>query len=71
MKYVADRIENGYALLVNADNDSVINVPTEELGTLKEGDVFLYEEGRYRRLEKETESRKESLAERFNKLKNK
>ena len=71
MKYIADRIENGFAVLVNMDDDSVVNVPADVLDGVKEGDVFLYDTGKYICIENETELREKSLAERFNRLKSK
>lgn len=71
MEYIVDRVEEGFAVLVSSADSSVKNVPACELDGIKEGDVLTFEDGRYVHLQKKSEDRKESLAERFNKLKNK
>ena len=68
MKYIIDRIEEGFAVLESADGETE-NV---ELSLIydgaKEGDSVLYENGVYTRLPEETENRKDSIKSRFAKI---
>ena len=66
--YSADRIENGYAVLVNGEE--TVDVPLKELeGGVSEGDMFVKNaRGRFVRDNSEQAMRRKKLAERTRRL---
>ncbi|MBO7148624.1 MAG: DUF3006 domain-containing protein [Clostridia bacterium] len=71
MDYVFDRAEEEFAVLTSLEDDSVINIALTELENAREGDIIRLDEEGVRVLKPESEARRLSLAERFNRLKNK
>ena len=69
MRYTVDRIEEETVVL-STDSGDAKNVLLRETGNVREGDILEYKDGCYILLENETAVRKKSLAERFEKLKN-
>ena len=69
MRYTVDRIEEETVVLSDDTGDAK-NVSLRETGNVREGDILEYKDGYYILLENETAVRKKSLAERFEKLKN-
>ncbi|MBQ4136561.1 MAG: DUF3006 domain-containing protein [Clostridia bacterium] len=71
MDYVFDRAEEELAVLTSLEDDSVINIALKELENAREGDIIRLDEEGVRVLKPESEARRLSLSERFNRLKNK
>ena len=69
MRYIVDRIEEENALL-SSEGGEMKNVSLCETGDVHEGDILDFNGEKYILRENETNIRKESLAERFEKLKN-
>jgi hypothetical protein len=72
MKYSIDRIENDIAVLENIDTNEIIEIEISLLPeNIKESNIVIYENNKYK-LDQETEdSRKKDLLSRFSKLKKK
>ena len=72
MKYSIDRIENDIAVLENIDTNEIIEIEISLLPeNIKESNIVIYENDKYK-LDQETEdSRKKDLLSRFSKLKKK
>lgn len=72
MKYSIDRIENDIAVLENIDTNEIIEIEKSLLPeNIKESNIVIYENDKYK-LDQETEdSRKKDLLSRFSKLKKK
>lgn len=69
MRYIVDRIEEGIVVLSSEGGD-IKSVSLSIIGDVRDGDVLGFDGESYRLLENETDARKKSLAERFEKLKN-
>ena len=72
MKYSIDKIENDIAVLENIDTNEIIEIEISLLPeNIKESNIVIYENNKYK-LDQETEySRKKDLLSRFSKLKKK
>ena len=72
MKYSIDRIENDIAVLENIDTNEIIEIEISLLPeNIKESNIVIYENNKYK-LDQETEdSRNKDLLSRFSKLKKK
>ena len=71
MDYIFDRAEEGFAVLASLEDGSVINIALTELENAREGDIIRLDEEGVRVLKPESEVRRASISERFNRLKNK
>lgn len=72
MKYTVDRFEGEYAVLEEFDTSNLINVLKSELPyEACEGDILEFTNGIYIILKEETVQRKESLKDRFERLRKK
>ena len=72
MKYIVDRFEGEYAVLEEYNTTNIINVLKTELPSeISEGDILEYNNGIYIILKSETLERKESIKDRFARLRKK
>ena len=72
MKYTIDRIEGEYAVLEEFNTMNLINVLKSELPCEAcEGDILEFNNGIYIILKEETVQRKESIKDRFERLRKK
>ena len=72
MTYVIDRIENNIAVLENINTREIINIDINLLPkNIKEGNIIKYKNNKYKIDKKEERKRRQSILEKFNKLKNK
>lgn len=63
LKYSVDRIEEGFAVCED-ENRKLVNIEKDKLPAgLREGDIFLFDNGEARILQEETEERRRMLAE--------
>ena len=61
MKYIIDRIENGFAVC-ETEEMKIVNIPLDILPEeLKEGSVLLFEEGKYVLLAEEEKERRDRI----------
>lgn len=61
MKYIIDRIENGFAVCENEEM-KIVNIPFDILPEeAKEGSVLLFEEGKYVLLAEEEKERRDRI----------
>ena len=61
MKYIIDRIENGFAVC-ETEEMKIVNIPLDILPEEgKEGSVLLFEEGKYVLLAEEEKERRERI----------
>lgn len=70
MKYAVDRIEENIVVLENLDDKTKIELKKEELPKeIKDGTILVFKDNKYELdLEKE-KNRRQSILERFNRLK--
>lgn len=72
MIYIVDRIENNFAVLENINTKETIDININLLPkNLKEGNVIKYKNNKYIIDKKAEQRRRNSILEKFNKLKNK
>lgn len=72
MKYAVDRIENEIVILENIENKEKIEVPINNLpSSIKEGSILIYSNNNYELDLEEEKKRRQNIAARFNRLKNK
>lgn len=61
MKYIIDRIENGFAVC-ETEEMKIVNIPFDILPEeVKEGSVLLFEEGKYVLLAEEEKERRDRI----------
>lgn len=71
MRYIVDRIEGDIAVLESVEPKEIIEVSVYELpSSIHDGSVLVYENDKYSTDEKYEEDRKNSIQDKFNKLKN-
>lgn len=71
MRYIVDRIEGDIAILESVEPKNVIEVSVYELpSSIHDGSVLVYENDKYYTDDKYEEERKNSIQEKFNRLKN-
>ena len=66
-KYIVDRIEENFVILESKSGVN-LEVPTDELPEVKEGEVVIFENGRYTLDAEETEKRRKIIEEKMRKL---
>ena len=66
-----DRAEGELAVLISLEDSSVMNIKLEKLKDASEGDIVRINEGNILILKPESETRRLSISERFNRLKKK
>ena len=71
MDYTFDRAEGELAVLISLEDNSVMNIKLEKLKDASEGDIVRINEGNILILKPESEKRRLSISERFNRLKKK
>ena len=71
MKYAVDRIENNFAILENIQTKEKKTIELVLLPIVKEKDILIFEEGRYKLDSKEKENRVEIIKEKLARLKKK
>ena len=70
MRYVVDRFEEDIAILINDDTDEIIELDKSSLpSSIHEGSILNYVDGEYIEDTLEEAKRRESIRDRFNKLK--
>ena len=67
MKFILDRFEGDYAVL-EKEEGGTIDVLKEKVNGAREGDVLLFENGKYTVSEEETHIRKKRIEEKMRKL---
>lgn len=71
VRYAVDRLEGDYVVLENLENGELVEVEMSLLEDVREGDIFVYMDGKYK---KDDDFRRERLAnirEKMEKLKRK
>lgn len=68
MKYAIDRIEGDIIILENLENNQKIEIPLSLIEGAKEGDIIIYENGKYRKDEASYEERLAAIKDRMNSL---
>lgn len=72
MKYTIDRFEGEIAVLEEYDTTNLVNVQKSELPEdVCEGDILEFNNGMYTVLKKDTLEKKESIKDRFSRLRRK
>ena len=66
-KYIIDRFEEEY-LVLEKETGEIKDVLKDEIPDAKEGDVVIFENGKYTVDKEETEKRKKIIAEKLRKL---
>ena len=66
-KYIVDRIEEGFVVLQD-EAKKMSDIPKNEIPDAKEGDIVIFENGRYRIDAVETQERKEFMTEKMKRL---
>lgn len=67
LKFILDRFEGDYAVL-EKEEGGTIDVLKEKVNGAREGDVLLFENGKYTVSEEETHIRKKRIEEKMRKL---
>ena len=71
MKFAVDRIENGIVILENIENNEKREVDILSLPVVFEKDILVFEDGMYRKDDKEREDRRNLIREKLERLKRK
>lgn len=67
LKFILDRFEGDYAVL-EKEEGGTIDILKEKVNGAREGDVLLFEKGKYTVSEEETHIRKKRIEEKMRKL---
>ena len=68
MKYAIDRIEGEIVVLENLENNQKVEISKNLIEDAKEGDILIYENGAYRKDEKDKKERLTSIKDRMSSL---